>query len=81
MSLCRLAGVQLNGHCLIPEFDPVTMLTNVPGIYVAGTAVGGTQQEYHVFLENCHVHIERIVAHITGSSLQTDEPIFEQPES
>lgn len=81
MSLCRMAGVRLNGHCLIPEFDPVTMQTNVPGIYVAGTAVGGTQQEYHVFLENCHVHIERIVAHITGSSLQTDAPIFDQPES
>ena len=43
------------------------METNVPGVYVAGTAVGGTQEKYTVFIENCHVHVERIVAALTGA--------------
>ncbi len=34
----------------MPVFDPATMQTNVPGVYVAGTAVGGTQEKI------CGVH-------------------------
>jgi len=43
------------------------MQTNVPGLFVAGTAVAGTQRSgVRVFLENCHVHVDRILAAITG---------------
>jgi thioredoxin reductase (NADPH) len=57
------------------------METNVPGLYVAGTAVGGTQDKYTVFIENCHVHVERIVAALTGHAAPpTPEPLG-QPES
>src|SRR5205823_5727667 len=51
-TLFKLAGVQLVGDCQGPEFDDRTMETNVPNLYVAGTAVGGTQDKYRVFIEN-----------------------------
>lgn len=65
--LLRRIGVQLSGPGLQPQFDPETMETNVPGVYVAGTAVAGTQSsKYKIFLENCHVHVDRILAHLEG---------------
>lgn len=61
------SGVELTGSAQSPVFDPVTMETNVPGLFVAGTAVAGTQSSsYKIFLENCHDHPARIVAKITG---------------
>lgn len=68
MTLFRMAGVTLKGKNEVPVFDPATMETNVPGLYVAGTAAAGTQSKYELFLENCHVHVERIVAHLTGTA-------------
>jgi thioredoxin reductase (NADPH) len=67
MSLCRMAGVELVGETERPAFDEHTMQTNVPGVYVAGTAVAGTQDKYRVFIENCHVHVDRILAALTGA--------------
>jgi thioredoxin reductase (NADPH) len=74
MSLCKLAGVELEGPCQAPCFDARTMQTNVPGIFVAGTAVGGTQDRYRVFIENCHVHVQRIVAALTGKPPPPETP-------
>lgn len=65
-ALLRLAGVELCGATGAPAFDSKTMQTNVPGAFVAGTVVGGTQDKYTVFIENCHVHVERILAAIAG---------------
>jgi thioredoxin reductase (NADPH) len=81
MSLCRLAGVKLNGECERPAFDAQTMETNVPGVYLAGTVTGGTQDKYAVFIENGHVHIDRIIAALSGRAEKTDSPVYEQPES
>lgn len=81
MSLCKLAGVQLAGPCDKPVYDERTMETNVPGIYLAGTVTGGTQDKYTVFIENGHVHIDRILATITGQHVSTPIPVYEQPES
>ncbi len=45
-----------------PVYNESTMQTPRPGIYVAGTAIGGTQSsKYQVFVENCHDHAFRIV--------------------
>ena len=71
-TLFRLAGVELSGDCGAPVFDPRTMETSVPGLFVAGTAVGGTQEKYTVFIENCHVHVERIIAALTGEAPPAD---------
>ena len=75
-------GLELVGEDHIPAFDPATMETTVPGLYVAGTAVGGTQSHYRIFLENCHVHVERIVADLCGTrACAVEDVVMAQPES
>ncbi len=81
VTLLRLAGVELGGPCQNPTFDERTMQTNVSGVYVAGTAVGGTQEKYSVFIENCHVHVERIRAALTGAAAPPDPVPMARPES
>lgn len=81
MRLCRMAGVALRGECQTPVFDENTMQTNVPGIFVAGTAVAGTQDKYRVFIENCHVHVPRIMAALTGEKPPAPTPAPAMPES
>ena len=80
-TLFKLAGVKLLGDCGAPAYDDRTMETNVPGLYVAGTAVGGTQEKYTVFIENCHVHVERIVAALTGAAPPAAPAPLARPES
>jgi thioredoxin reductase (NADPH) len=81
MNLCEKAGVELKQPGDVPVFDEKTMETNVPGVFVAGTAIGGTQAHYRVFLENCHVHTDRILACLTGQAVTRREVVFAQPES
>lgn len=66
MELFRQAGVELIGREERPVFDPATMETNVPGIYVAGTATGGTQHKFDLFIETSHKHVVRIVEALGG---------------
>jgi thioredoxin reductase (NADPH) len=80
-TLFKLAGIKLLGDCGAPAYDDRTMETNVPGLYVAGTAVGGTQDKYTVFIENCHVHVERIVAALTGTAPPAAPAPLARPES
>jgi thioredoxin reductase (NADPH) len=82
LSLMKQIGVDLLGDCQTPRFDPQTMETNVPNLYVAGCAIGGTQDKYKIFLENCHVHVPRIVAAVTGARpANLPTPEFAQVES
>ncbi len=80
-TLFKLAGLALRTDCGAPVFDEQTMATSVPGIYVAGTAVGGTQDKYTVFIENCHVHVERILNALTGNAPPAAPVPLAQPES
>jgi thioredoxin reductase (NADPH) len=80
-TLLKLAGVELYGPCNTPAYDERTMETNVPGIFVAGTAMGGTQDKYRVFIENCHVHVDRIIAALTGEVAPITPPAIALPES
>ncbi len=80
-TLLRCAGIDLQGECQLPVYDQATMQTNVPGIYVAGCAIGGTQDKYAIFLENCHVHVPRIVAALQGRQEDIAVPEFSRPES
>ncbi len=62
LTLYEMLGVRLDGPARTPYFDPQTMETNVPGVYVAGTAAGGTQQgNYKLFIETSHEDIPKIV--------------------
>jgi thioredoxin reductase (NADPH) len=75
MSLARMAGVELDPNREVPVFHPETMETNVPGVYVAGTAVAGTQRRYKVFLENCvHAHASRILGHFLALGMVSRMP-------
>ena len=65
-SLLTMAGVELVGENRVPVFDPATMETNVPGIYLAGTVAAGVQQRYTLFIENCHDHAGKITQAVTG---------------
>lgn len=66
MSLFAAAGVALQGEAQAPVYDPGTMETNVPGLYVAGTAAGGTQTRFTHFISTTHDHVGKIVKAITG---------------
>ena len=66
-TLFDMLGVKLQGDERQPMHDPSTMETNVPGVFVAGTAVAGTPpRKVAVIVETCHVHVPRIVGAITG---------------
>jgi thioredoxin reductase (NADPH) len=66
LSLFEAAGVKLLGEERIPEYDPETMETNVPGVYVAGTAASGDRVRYALFIENSHQHVAKIAHALTG---------------
>ncbi|MCC9658440.1 NAD(P)-binding domain-containing protein [Rhodopirellula halodulae] len=69
-TLFKQLGIQMEDPGDKPVFNEETMETERPGIYVAGTAVGGTQSsKYQVFLENCHVHAKKITRHLLDGGL------------
>lgn len=78
-TLYRKIGVELVGEEERPKVNPETLETNVPGVYVAGTAIAGTQSShYKIFLENCHQHVDQIVSHLTGKSTNSIQPAFQE---
>lgn len=79
--LFELANVPLVGDCRAPQHDPATMETPLKNLYVAGTAVAGTQDKYSVFLENCHVHVDRIIGHMAGRVVDVKAYEYARPES
>lgn len=66
MTLFRQLGVELVGPERAPAFTRHTMETNVPHLYVAGTAAGGSQIRFKQFISTSHDHVARIVRAITG---------------
>ncbi|MEM7627005.1 MAG: NAD(P)-binding domain-containing protein [Planctomycetota bacterium] len=66
-TLFESAGVTLDGDNRAPRHDPATMMTDVPNLYVAGTAAAGTQNAFKLYIENSHPHVVKIVGSITGS--------------
>jgi thioredoxin reductase (NADPH) len=61
-TLFEQLGVDLQGADHRPRFDEATMETNVPGVFVAGTAIAGSPVErVRIIVEDCHVHVPRIV--------------------
>ena len=47
----------------IPVYDPETMETNLPGIYLAGVVCGG-MNTHKWFIENSRIHAEMILSHL-----------------
>ena len=65
-SLFESAGVTLEGANRAPRHDPDTMMTDVEGLYVAGTAAAGTQHDFKLYIENSHPHVVKIARALTG---------------
>lgn len=63
-TLFSLLGVDLLGTEQSPRYDPETMESNVPGVFVLGTAAGGTQSKFMHFIETSHAHVPKILAAI-----------------
>jgi len=61
-SLFEELGIELLGEDRKPKMCLKTMETNVPGVFVAGTATAGSQMRTKVFIETSHIHVDRIVA-------------------
>lgn len=80
-SLFERLGVDLVGDARRPRLDSSTMESNVPGVFVAGTAIAGTQARARVFIETSHVHVDRIVAAIEGRRFDGPTPTFELEEN
>jgi len=81
-TLFEQAGVTLTGPARRPRYDPRTMETNVPNLYIAGTAAAGTQaSSTKEFIETSHVHVDRILAALTGASAPATPAAYELPES
>ena len=60
----RRAGIQLSDDVrLQPFYDPATMQTNIPNLYLAGVVCGG-MNTHSWFIENSRVHAEMIVRDI-----------------
>jgi len=69
-------GVEREGEERRAVVNPRTMETNVPGVYVAGTAAGGSQRRATVFIETSHVHAGRIAAAVTGRESGQETPRY-----
>ncbi len=57
------AGVRVDAATLVPEHDPRTLQTNVPGLYLAGAVVSG-RETGRIFIENGRFHGQAIVESI-----------------
>ncbi|HEY8784392.1 MAG TPA: YpdA family putative bacillithiol disulfide reductase [Mucilaginibacter sp.] len=56
-------GIRLTQDKFIPDYNPETMETNLPGLYLAGVVCGG--MDTHLwFIENSRVHADMIVGDI-----------------
>jgi thioredoxin reductase (NADPH) len=66
LTLLEQAGVALEGDDRIPCYNPETMETNVPGVFLAGTVVSGGRQTYKDFVGTSHGHTQKIVKQIAG---------------
>ena len=62
-ALFERCGIRLEGRERVPAHDPDTFESNVPGLYLAGAILGGTEVG-HIFIENSRHHASRIAGSI-----------------
>ncbi len=58
-ALLERCGVRLEGEQRVPAYDPETLESNVPGLYLAGAILTGTETG-RIFIENSRHHASRI---------------------
>lgn len=60
----RSMGIELSADQCRPVCDPITLESNVSGIYVAGVIVAGSRTN-EIFIENGRFHGQQIAAHLS----------------
>ena len=64
--MLRRFGVMIDDeNACLPDHNPETMETNVPGLYLAGVVCGGLNT-HKWFIENSRVHAEKIVRKVAA---------------
>lgn len=58
-------GINLTEDKFIPQYNPDTMETNLPGMYLAGVVCGGLDTHLW-FIENSRIHAEMIIGDIVA---------------
>jgi thioredoxin reductase (NADPH) len=61
-------GIKLTEDKFIPQYNPDTMETNLPGLYLAGVVCGGLDTHLW-FIENSRVHAEMIIGDIVAKGV------------
>lgn len=62
----RNTGIRLEGDFLNPYYNPETMETNIPNLYLAGVVCGG--KDTHLwFIENSRIHANIIIKNILSA--------------
>jgi thioredoxin reductase (NADPH) len=64
-TLLAEAGVPIDPVSGVPQHDPDTLETSIPGLFIAGVVVAGFDAN-QVFIENGRFHGDRIVARLLG---------------
>jgi thioredoxin reductase (NADPH) len=59
----RSIGIELSSEQCRPVCDPITLESNVPGVYVAGVIVAGSRTN-EIFIENGRFHGQQIASHL-----------------
>ena len=80
LQLLRDTGVTIDPRTGVPAHDPATLETDVAGVYMVGVLVAGYDAN-RVFIENGRFHGERIVAHLTGQPVPSEQPISGDPDA
>jgi thioredoxin reductase (NADPH) len=60
-------GINLTKDKFIPQYNPDTMETNLPGLYLAGVVCGGLDTHLW-FIENSRIHAEMIIEDMVRKS-------------
>lgn len=63
--ILRSLDVPIDAETGVPEHDPETMQTPIPGLYIAGVLAAGYDAN-RIFIENGRVHGRLIVNHLRG---------------
>lgn len=62
----RNTGIRLEGDFLNPYYNPETMETNIPNLYLAGVVCGGKDTHFW-FIENSRIHANIIIKNILSA--------------
>ena len=80
VGLLRDVGVPINAITGIPEHDPATLETSIPGIFIAGVVVAGFDAN-KVFIENGRYHGDKIIARLLGGSAPPEPKLSAELDS